>query len=338
MSSEEIEILPVPTPVPTPDTPELKKNKSTGRPRKDEEKKGPTQREMRNYIKENNLQKEFLEYAGITYGKANKEDLSKYIEVHKLELSLPKFTEPEPQFDRTEKEEDVIKGNVTHEDDEIENIPIFTPSPGPNSQDSSATQFDRTEEIRLNATQYTIKQYIQEFPTKVKMVTSRPTFNKEFAQVKEKYVDPQTGEEYKCPLLVEIEKEVGRVNALAFISSKSTVVIQWIEDFCDAVRRHKSVSEGGKIPDIVKSTIGNLRLNGWHTALASDPLYHDIIKEMLIKYGGDIEGVLSYLNVETRLAMILIGSAYIVHKNNVRYEEEIKNKQSKEIPKQYKGM
>lgn len=335
MSSEEIEILPVPTPIQPVSSPTTEpKKKSTGRPKKDEEKKGPTQREMRNYIKENNLQKEFLEYAGITYGKANKEDLSRYIEVHKLELSLPKFTEPESVKVETT-EEDVIKGNVTHEDDEIENIPIFTPSPGnqSNSQDSS-----EREEIRLNATQYTIKQYIQEFPTKVKMVTSRPTFNKEFAQVKEKYVDPQTGEEYKCPLLVEIEKEVGRVNALAFISSKSTVVIQWIEDFCDAVRRHKSVSEGGKIPDIVKSTIGNLRLNGWHTALASDPLYHDIIKEMLIKYGGDIEGVLSYLNVETRLAMVLIGSAYIVHKNNVRYEEEIKNKQSKEIPKQYKGM
>jgi len=309
------------------------KGKSTGRPKKAEKENiGPTQRDLRAYIMEHNLQKEFSDYHGKGYSKADKQSLIKFIEAHKLELSLNKSNQPSEQVNDQPSDQPGAQPNAQVEEDEIKNIPMF------NNVNNSQPVKEEEQNFKLNPTQYKIKQYVQEFPHKLKLITSRPTYNKEFAQVKEQYIDAQTGEEYKCPLLLEIEKEIGRVNALSFIANKSVTVIEWIEDFCDAVRRHKSVSEGGKIPDFVKNTIGNLRLNGWHKVLAEDPSFHDIIKELLIKYGGDIESILSYLSVETRLAMILLGSAYFVHKNNVRYEEEIKNKQSKPIPAGYKNL
>lgn len=315
---------------------DIKPKKSTRKSKKDDNL--PDAKTLKAYIVDNKLQKEFQAFNGKSYNKSNKEALSKFIDMHKLELSMSQNPLPsEPIFNNSD-QSDEINGNTVkngNEDDDIIETISFKPHQTNESNDKIP---DYMHPVKLNRTQHKIKLYIDNFPVKLKSITSRPGFAKEFAQIKEIYIDPQTNEEYECPLLVDVERALGCANVIGIIESKALLTIQWIEDFCDAVRRHKSVSEGGKIPDMVKSTIGNLRLQGWHEALDKDPNFHDCVKEILIKYGGSIEEILGCLSVETRLCMILLFHAYMTHKGNSYAEDKLKNRNVNDIPDKYKKL
>jgi len=323
------------------DVSEVKPKKKTYERRKKTDPKKPN---LREYVKNNGLSKEFKEQTGILYGKANMKTLNDFIDAHKLELSFSNIFPNESNESNENKEgnecnegnerkEEVLKGN-TVDDDLIENIQFKKPN---TNEDNTPAYLKPDENLKLNHNQHKIKLYIDNFPHKVKSITSRPGFAKEFAQVKEEYKDEQ-GNEIKCPLVEDIERALGTANTFGIIQDKALLTIQWIEDFCAAVRRHKSVSEGGKIPDMVKSTIGNLRLDGWHDALDKDPNFHDCVKELLIKYGSNIEELLGCLSVETRLMMILVFHAYTTHKGNVFAEEKLKNVNVNNIPGKYNGL
>lgn len=291
----------------------------------------PDAKTLKAYIVDNKLQKEFKEYSGKCYNKSNKDVLMKFIDAHKLELSMSSQSSNSSQNDDKHNEPDELVGKLNKEDDDIIETIAFQPQ----HNESNDKVPEYMNPIKLNRTQHKIKLYIDNFPVKLKSITSRPGFAKEFAQIKEVYVDPQTNEEYECPLLVDVERALGCANVVGIIESKALMTIQWIEDFCDAVRRHKSVSEGGKIPDMVKNTIGNLRLQGWHEALDKDQNFHDCVKELLIKYGGNIEELLGCLSVETRLCMILLFHAYTTHKGNTFADNNLKNRNVSEMPDKF---
>lgn len=290
---------------------------------------------LRSYLKENNLEELFKEQHNKSPGKCTKKEILTFLKNQNVANNIGNiisnatkdidnnvsYEEPNISI-----ENDVLEGNTieihdlyTHnpnrekeEDPEVEEIPVFKNEPKPKSVD--AEKNSESEKLDLNCNQRKVLKYITRFPDKLKIITSRPTFKQEFATLKD--YNPDQNEEENLAnekLRHEIEQTLNGANIGGLVLDQIFVTIDAIETIIVAIRENKN----GKIPAYIVDTVGQVRIEGLADVLQNNRNFHDCIDELLIKYDS-YEGILKYLNVETRLILIILGSAYLVHKGNVK--------------------
>lgn len=299
---------------------------------------------LRTYLKENNLEELFKEQHNKSPGKCTKKEILTFLKnqnvannidniiCNALKDTQPNETNEPTQIDyiKTESiqnnEPDILEGHTIEihdiydttrkkeEDPEIEEIPVFkNETKMKNSNTDKNADSDRLD---LNCNQRKVLKYITRFPEKLKIITSRPTFKQEFATLKD--YNPEQNEEENLAnekLRHEIEQTLNGANIGSLVLNQIFVTVNAVETIIVAIRENKN----GKIPAYIVDTIGQVRIEGLAEVLQNNRDFHDCIDELLIKYDS-YEGLLKYLNVETRLMLIILGSAYLVHKGNVKKE------------------
>ncbi len=287
--------------------------------------------DLRKYVKDNNLEKLFKEQRGKPSARASKKELLSFIKEQDIANNLSDIISDALKDNTLEgntaddiKSQDLIeelqsndfKPNDLKEEDEIEEIPIFK-SNDLKSDNSKQEKKEDSPKYELNNNQMKVLKYINRFPEKLKIITSRPTFKQEFAALKD-YNPEQTDEENlnNEKLLRELEYTLNGANIGAIITDHIFITVNAIETIIVAIRENKN----GKIPSYIVDTIGQVRIEGLADMLQKNPHFHDCIDELLIKYDS-YECIVKYLSVETRLLLIVLGSAFIVHKGNVKKEE-----------------
>jgi len=298
---------------------------------------------LKEYIKENGFQKIYLEEKGKPYTKSTKDELKSFIKekqnekdvVDHLDTIIGNTIQPDSEIDNNKSENEInietllnpnsenVDTKNEDQDPEIEEIPVFKnhshQTKLPDSGESS-----QKDKLDLNRNQRKVLKYITRFPEKLKVITSRPTFKQEFATLRD-YNPDQNDEENIAneKLRHEIEQTLNGANVGALVLDKIFITVDAIETIIVAIRENKN----GKIPQYIVDTVGQIRIEGLAKVLQDNPNFHDCIDELLIKYDS-YEGLLKYLNVETRLMLIILGSAYLVHKGNVKKDQLIKESQT----------
>lgn len=296
---------------------------------------------LRAHLKENNLEELFKEQHNKSPGKCTKKEILTFLKnqnvannIDNIICNALKDTHPDDsnetqnESQKVNNDIDVLEGHTieihdlyTHnpnrdkeEDPEIEEIPIFKNESKP--KNSSTDKNAESDRLDLNCNQRKVLKYITRFPEKLKIITSRPTFKQEFATLKD--YNPDQNEEENLAnekLRHEIEQTLNGANIGSLVLNQIFVTVNAVETIIVAIRENKN----GKIPAYIVDTIGQVRIEGLAEVLQNNRDFHDCIDELLIKYDS-YEGLLKYLNVETRLMLIILGSAYLVHKGNVKKE------------------
>lgn len=288
-------------------------------------------KDLKKYIEDNDLQKAYQEKYKKRYDKSRKDELLKFIEEQRNMKEME--DKVEMLFGTTTEETineneilDDIKNDIKKEDDDIEEIPIFKREQMNKESSNKEPNNKEPNDIKLNESQLKALRYINRFPDKLKSITSRPTFKQEFSKLRgplsdsesigktPEDIDKENNENIR--LLSDIERTLSSANINGLVLDQIFVTVDAIETIIIAIRENKN----GNIPSYIVNTVGQVRIEGLSEKLLSNQAFHDCIDELLIKY-DTYESILGYLNVETRLLLIIVGTAYFVHKGNVKKEQ-----------------
>lgn len=301
--------------------------------------------ELRKHLKDNKLEDLFKERHGKAAGKSTKKEILSFLKEQNLANDVDNiisdaildssFSSHSKTESSDKNDENTLIGNTVNLDelhdiqnirfekeeekdpDGIEEIPIFKQEQRAKQEEATQKNSDNIKEkYDLNTNQKKVLKYITRFPEKLKVITSRPTFKQEFATLRD--YNPDQNEEENLAnekLRHEIEQTLNGANIGALVLDQIFVTVDAIETIIVAIRENKN----GKIPQYIVDTVGQVRIEGLSEVLQKNPNFHDCIDELLIKYDS-YDGLLKYLSVETRLMLIILGSAYLVHKGNVKKE------------------
>ncbi len=302
------------------------------------------------YIRENGLQKAFQDKYKKSYDKGRKDQLLKFIreqqEMKKVEdqvdtifgdtIQAQAQSQPkEEEFKQQEvkqQEEIPINNKI---DDEIDEIPIFTHR----QVQSQIAGID--DNIKLNNLQFQARAYIARFPTKLKGITSRPTFKQEFSKLKdplskkecEELLSKGTKQEdideinrNNRILIDDIERELGSKTSNGMLKDGIFTTIYILENIIRNIRENKD----NKYHPMLVSTIGTVNIDNLSAVLDSREDFHDCLDELLIKY-SDYNSLFLSLSVEKRLLLIIMFAA--ISTNSINNEEAQKLKNKKMNPK-----
>lgn len=327
-----------------------------------------THKDLKEYIKDNNLQDLYQAKFKKAYTRATKYELRSFIKDHlnvkQIENNMDSIFNNSIQNnsaqnnsihgntveDIEEKEDQNIKLQElfttnkevknSEENDDIEEIPIFKSEKLESRQlegQIAGFSFDKEERyLQLNNSQYKVKAYITRFPDKTRNITSRPTFKKEFANLRDKLSKKEREElvakglnedeinkqdEENQLLLSEVEHTLSNKNCSGMVKDTVLTTIGIIEGIVKSIRENKD----NKFPSVLVNTVGQANISGLSAVLDSKKEFHDCVDELLIKY-SDYDNLFMALSVEKRLCLIILFAAGVVHTANNNLDELEKSK------------
>ena len=319
---------------------------------------------LKEYVKSNNLQDAYLAKYKKAYTKATKYELLTFIKEH---LNIKEIENNMEAIFSDNNGDQILKGTTTTieikeehpdlnelcapekvESDEIEEIPIFKESRRIESQ-IAGFSFDKEEKyLRLNNAQYKVKAYIARFPEKTRNITSRPTFKKEFANLRdalskkerdelaakglsEEDINKQSDEGQL--LLEEVENTLSSKSCAGLAKDGVLTTIGVIENILRSIRENKD----NKFPAILVSTLGQVNISGLSAVLDAKQEFHDCVDELLIKY-SDYDSLFMALSAEKRLCLIILTAAFVTHTINTEQETLLKMKKIDPRDPKLKGL